>query len=268
MPGKEPKIAPKAAKKAAQPVKKTKAPTEVSKFSARPKNFGVGQDLPYARDISRFMRWPHFVTMQRKKRVLQRRLKTPPALAQFSKTLDRSTRTEVFKLLKKYAPETRKERNQRLKAAADAKAKDPKKTVSTKAPLAVVTGIQEVTRAIEKKQAKLVVIACNVDPVELVLWMPALCRSQKVPYCIVKDMARLGDVIGMKTATCVALKAVKSEDETALKNVIKSVNARFASRSKELNRQWGGLKLSLRSRAAQRKYHASRAGSKMDADKK
>ena len=268
MPGKEPKIAPKAAKKAAEPVKKPKQqPTEVSKFAARPKNFGVGRDLPYARDISRFMRWPHFVTMQRKKRVLQRRLKTPPALAQFSKTLDRSTRTEVFKLLKKYAPETRKERATRLKAAAESKAKDPKKTVSTKPPLAVVTGIQEVTRAIEKKQAKLVVIACNVDPIELVLWMPALCRSQKIPYCIVKDMARLGDVIGQKTATCVAIKAVKSEDETALKSVAKAVNVRFAGRTKELTRQWGGLKLSLRSRAAQRKYRAARAGARMETDK-
>ena len=256
MPGKEKKIAPKAAKKAAAPVKK--AP-ETSKFAARPKNFGIGADVPYKRDISRFMRWPRFVTMQRKKRVLQRRLKTPPALAQFRKTLDRSTRTEVFKLLKKYAPETRKERA-RLKAAAESKAKDPKKTGSTKAPLAAVTGIQEVTRAIEKKQAKMVVIACNVDPIELVLWMPALCRAQKIPYCIVKDMARLGDVIGQKTATCVAIKGVKSEDESALKAVVKSVNARFLSRTKELVRQWGGLKLSLRSRAKARKYRAAKKG--------
>ena len=262
MPGKEKKVAPKAATKAAAPVKK--APAEVSKFASRPKNFGVGRDVPYARDISRFMRWPHFVTMQRKKRVLQRRLKTPPALAQFRKTLDRSTRTEVFKLLKKYAPETRKERNARVKAAADAKAKDPKKTVSTKAPLAVVTGLQEVTRAIEKKQAKLVVIACNVDPIELVLWMPTLCRAQKVPYCIVKDMARLGDVIGQKTATCVAIKAVKSEDESALKAISKSVNARFAARSKELARQWGSLKLSLRSRAKARKARAAKASAKSE----
>merc|ERR1711991_299029 len=157
-------------------------------------------------------------------------------------TLDRSTRTEVFKLLKKYAPETRKVRAQRLKAAAEAKAKDPKKTVSTKAPLSVVTGIQEVTRTIEKKQAKLVVIACNVDPIELVLWMPTLCRANKIPYCIVKDMARLGDVIGQKTATCVAVKAVRSEDESALKAVCKSVNARFAARAKA------------------RKYRAAKAG--------
>jgi large subunit ribosomal protein L7Ae len=265
MPGKEKKAAPKAATKAGAPVKK--APIETSKFASRPRDFGIGRDVPYARDISRFMRWPHFVTQQRKKRVLQRRLKTPPALAQFRKVLDRTTRTSVFKLLKKYAPETRKERRDRLKAAAESKGKDSKKTVATKAPLAVVTGIQEVTRAVEKKQAKLVIIASDVDPIELVLWMPALCRANKVPYAIVKDKARLGDVIGQKTATCVAVKAVKSEDESALKAVIKSVNARFIARTKELSRQWGGLKLSLRSRAKARKARAQTTVASSD-DKK
>jgi len=266
MPGKEKRIAPKAATKAAAPVKTApvakKAVPHPSKFASRPKDFGIGRDVPYKRDISRFMRWPHYVTMQRKKRVLERRLKTPPALAQFSKTLDRSTRTEVFKLLKKYAPETRKDRRTRVKAAAEAKAKNPKATVSTKKPLTVVTGIQEVTRAVEKKRAKLVVIANNVDPIELVLWLPALCRANKVPYAIVKDKARLGDVIAQKTATVVALTAVKSEDESALKNVTKSVNARFASRAKELARGWGGLQLSLRSRAVQRKRAAAKKSTK------
>lgn len=260
MPGKEKKVAPKTATKAAAPIKK--APVETSKFAARAKDFGIGRDVPYARDISRFMRWPHFVTMQRKKRVLQRRLKTPPALAQFRKVLDRTTRTSVFKLLKKYAPETRKERNARIKAAAESKTKDAKKTVATKAPLSVISGIQEVTRAIEKKQAKLVIIASDVDPIELVLWMPALCRANKIPYAIVKDKARLGDVIGQKTATVVAIKAVKSEDEAALKAVIKSVNARFIARGKELSRAWGGLKLSLRSRAKARKFRAAAKSSK------
>uniref|UniRef100_A0A0A9XYM7 60S ribosomal protein L7a n=1 Tax=Lygus hesperus TaxID=30085 RepID=A0A0A9XYM7_LYGHE len=181
-----------------------KKPSTVSHFAARPKNFGIGHDVPYARDLSRFMRWPTFVTMQRKKRVLQRRLKVPPALNQFTKVLDRSSRNEALKLIKKYAPETRNARRTRLSKIAADKVNDPKKTITTKAPLAVVSGLQEVTRAIEKKTARLVIIANNVDPIELVLWMPNLCRANKVPYAIVKDKARLGDTIGQKTATCVA----------------------------------------------------------------
>ena len=208
MPGKEKKAPAKTASKKAAPYakageKKPAPAAKVSQFQARPKNFGIGQDVPYKRDLSRFMRWPTFVTMQRKKRVLLRRLKVPPAINQFSNVLDRTTRNEVLKLVKKYAPETRKERVERLNKVAAEKKKNPKSTVSTKAPRAVVSGIPEVTRAIEKKTAKLVCIANNVDPLELVLWMPTLCRSQKIPYAIVKDKARLGDCIGQKTATAI-----------------------------------------------------------------
>lgn len=90
--------------------------------------------------------------------------------------------------------------------------------------------------------------------------MPNLCRANKVPYAIVKDKARLGDAIGQKTATCVAFLDVQAEDEAALKNLIRSVNARFLSRSDVIRRQWGGLQLSLRSRAELRKKRARNAG--------
>lgn len=38
-------------------------------------------------------------------------------------------------------------------------------------------------------------IAHDVDPIELVVWLPALCRKMEIPYCIVKGKARLGTVI-------------------------------------------------------------------------
>jgi len=255
-------------KAAAAPAKeepKKKAVAQTSQFQSRPKNFGIGQDVPYARDLSRFMRWPTFVTMQRKKRVLQRRLKVPPAVNQFTKVLDRSSRNELLKLVKAYKPETRKERKARLVAAATEKKANPKKTVSTKRPLSVVSGLQEVTRAIEKKSAKLVVIANNVDPLELVLWIPTLCRAQKIPYAIVKDKARLGDAIGQKTATAVAFTSVKTADEDKLKGLIRSVNARFLARGDVIRRQWGGRQLSLRSRAALRKRQRTTTGGSADA---
>jgi large subunit ribosomal protein L7Ae len=59
-------------------------------------------------------------------------------------------------------------------------------------------GLNHVTTLIEQKKAKLVVIAHDVDPIELVLWMPHLCRSMEVPYCFVKGKARLGVLTGQK----------------------------------------------------------------------
>lgn len=35
-------------------------------------------------------------------------------------------------------------------------------------------------------------IASDVDPVELTVWMPTLCRKKDVAFCIVKSKARLG----------------------------------------------------------------------------
>lgn len=275
MPGKEPKVAAKSATKAAsanKTVKKVaakKAPkgnkNMPSKYTSQPKDFGVGRDTPYKRDISRFMRWPIFVTTQRKKRVLERRMKIPPTLNQFRQTLDRSTRTNLLKLLQKYKPETPKARKERINAAAKAKAADKKKAVATKAPLTLTTGLQEVTRAIEKGTARLVIIASNVDPIELVLWMPTLCRSQKVPYCIIKDKARLGEVVGQKVCACVAIKSVHAEDEAELASLTKSIKARFTARADVLKKKWGGLQLSLRSASRLRKHgrvissHAAKA---------
>ena len=51
-------------------------------------------------------------------------------------------------------------------------------------------GVNRVTTQVEKKKAQLVVIAHDVDPIEIVLFMPTLCRRMGVPYCIVKDRVR------------------------------------------------------------------------------
>jgi large subunit ribosomal protein L7Ae len=50
------------------------------------------------------------------------------------------------------------------------------------------------TLAYSQNKAQLVVIAHDVDPIELVVWLPALCRKMEIPYCIVKGKARLGTV--------------------------------------------------------------------------
>ncbi len=41
----------------------------------KPRNFSIGNDIQPKRDLTRYVRWPKYVTLQRKKRVLVQRLK-------------------------------------------------------------------------------------------------------------------------------------------------------------------------------------------------
>lgn len=59
-------------------------------FEKRPKQFGIGGALPPKKDLHRFVKWPKVVRIQRKRRILKQRLKVPPALNQFTKTLDKN----------------------------------------------------------------------------------------------------------------------------------------------------------------------------------
>ena len=69
------------------------------------------------------------------------------------------------------------------------------------------------------------IIAHDVDPIELVIFLPALCRKMGVPYVIVKGKARLGTVVHKKTAAVVAIQEVRSEDDRELATLISAAKA-------------------------------------------
>ena len=104
---------------------------------------------------------------------------------------ERGCRT--FRLLDRYKPETKAEKKVRLEGLAQAKV-DGKAPAASKPKPVIKFGINHVVDLIEEKKAKLVVIAADVDPIELVVYLPALCRMQNVPYVIVKSKSRLGQV--------------------------------------------------------------------------
>jgi len=208
-------------------------------FEARAKNFGIGQDVQPKTDLTRFVKWPEYVRLQRQKVILQKRLKVPPALAQFSHTLDKNTATQLFKLLDKYRPETKQEKKARLEAQAKDTA-DGQAPKETKKPLFVKYGLNHCVALIEAKKASLVVIAHDVDPIELVVFLPALCRKMGVPYVIVKGKARLGTVVHKKTAAVVTVQDVKSEDQRELATLVSAAKANFGDKYEDQRRQWGG----------------------------
>jgi len=192
---------------------------------------------------------------------LYARLKTPPAINQFSRTLDKTTATQLFKLLVKYRPESKLARKNRLLQTAAAKLSNAEKKQSgnaadrvtplPKKPIVIHYGINSVTRLVEKKKAKLVVIAHDVDPIELVLWLPSLCKKLQVPYCIIKGKSRLGALVGKKTCTALALVNVNKADQNEFQTLQSAIKGNYNDRFEEFRRQWGTPRIGIKSQHKQ-----------------
>merc|ERR1712230_31081 len=233
--GKKPAAAPSMGKKT---TKKTVNPL----LEKKPKNFGIGQDIQPTRDLTRFVKWPEYVRLQRQKVILNQRLKVPPAIAQFNHTLDKNTATQFFRLADKYAGESKQEKKARIEDKAKALA-EGKKVDETKKPFFVKSGLNHVTALVEAKKVSLVAIADDVDPIELVVFLPALCRKMGVPYCIIKGgKARLGQVVGRKTSTVLAFGDVKQEDKAELAKLVSAIKGGYMSETEDARRHWGGGK--------------------------
>ena len=138
----------------------------------------------------------------------------------------------MYKLLRKYSPEDSKAKQARIANEAKAKAESTiycnlEKPVNKEKPYVLKFGLNHVTSLIEQKKAKFVAIASDVDPIELVLWMPALCRRQNVPYCFVRGTAELGQLCHQKNASCVAIVDVRKEDEAEVNNLATAFRSNF-----------------------------------------
>lgn len=211
------------------------------------RNFGIGQAIQPRRNLSRYVKWPRYVRLQRQRAILKKRLKVPPAVNHFAKTLDKNQATTLFRLLAQYRPETRKQKKERLLQQASNGGDVDVTNASTK-PYFVKFGINHVTQLVEERKAKLVIIAHDVDPLELVLWLPALCRKMDVPYCIVKGKARLGHLIHQKTATALAITDVRKEHQGEFTRIVERLNIMYKDAAPD--RKWGGGILGVKAQAA------------------
>jgi len=74
-------------------------------------------------------------------------------------------------------------------------------------------GANEVTKLVERGQAKLVVMAADVQPEEILMHMPVLCEEKGTPYAYVPSKQELGAAAGLEvpTATIAVLDAGKGK---------------------------------------------------------
>jgi len=219
-------------------------------WEKKPKNFSIGGDIQPRVELGRYVKWPKYVRIQRQRKVLYQRLKVPPSINQFQNTLDKNLSLNLFKLLHKYRPEDAATKKERLAAMAESKSSGADDAEGKKKPLYVKYGINHISKLCEDKKAQLVCIAHDVDPIELVLWLPAVCRKMDIPYCIVKSKSRLGALVHKKTATAVALTSVRPEDRHDFSQLVTAIRQQYNENAKTIERTWGGGIMGTKSQAA------------------
>ena len=86
----------------------------------------------------------------------------------------------------------------------------------------IKAGINEVTKAIERGTAKLVVIAEDVSPAEVVMHLPILCEEKNIPYSYIATRKDLGEKAGLRTATA-SIAITESDADADIKDLAKKI---------------------------------------------
>ncbi len=87
----------------------------------------------------------------------------------------------------------------------------------------VKKGTNETTKAVERGQAKLVIIAEDVQPEEIVAHLPILCEEKKIPYVYVPSKKALGEACGLQVAAASAAILDPGEAKDMVDEIIKRV---------------------------------------------
>jgi len=227
-------------------------------FPKAPRHFGIGRSTPPKKDLTRFVKWPKYVRIQRQRAILKKRLKVPPAINQFTRALDKNQASTLFKLFGHYRPESKIDKAKRLKAKAEAEVKGKVDISKSEKPIFLKYGLNHITSLVESKKAKLVAIAHDVDPIELVVWLPALCRKMDVPYVIVKSKSRLGHLVHKKTASVVAITETRKEDAAKLEQIVANARLQYNENVAE-RRRWGGGIMGAKTNSVLRKRERAAA---------
>ena len=93
-------------------------------------------------------------------------------------------------------------------------------------------GTNEVTKAIERGTAKLVVIAEDVQPKEITQHLPLLCDEKGIQYVIVDSKKKLGISVGINVATA-SVAIVEPGDAESQLSILGKTKAKVKPKPKE-----------------------------------
>ncbi|MBL7159935.1 MAG: 50S ribosomal protein L7ae [Candidatus Aenigmarchaeota archaeon] len=84
-------------------------------------------------------------------------------------------------------------------------------------------GANETTKVVERGIAKLVVTAEDVDPKEVIMHLPHLCKEKNIPYATVGTKKELGRAAGIDVPTAAVAVIQEGEAKKLIESMIKPV---------------------------------------------
>jgi U4/U6 small nuclear ribonucleoprotein SNU13 len=79
-------------------------------------------------------------------------------------------------------------------------------------------GANEVTKTLNRSTAEIVIIAGDVDPIDIVMHLPLLCEDKGVPYIFLPSRAAVGRAAGVARSV-IACSIVKRDNSRIKKSV-------------------------------------------------
>jgi len=84
-------------------------------------------------------------------------------------------------------------------------------------------GTNETTKSVERGNAKIVMIAGDVDPPEVVAHLPILCEERKIPFLFVPSKSQLGSAIGIDVPSAAVCITESGEAKDLVKEIAERV---------------------------------------------
>lgn len=86
-------------------------------------------------------------------------------------------------------------------------------------------GTNEVTKAVERGVAKLVVIAKDVSPPEILMHLPLLAKEKSIPLVQIEKKEELGAAAGLSVATSAVAIIIEGEAKSIIKEIAEELKA-------------------------------------------
>jgi large subunit ribosomal protein L7Ae len=84
-------------------------------------------------------------------------------------------------------------------------------------------GANEATKYVERGQAKLVIMAEDVTPEEILAHMPLLCEEKNIPYTYVPSKEELGNAAGLGVPTSAIAIVTPGKEKDLVESIVKKI---------------------------------------------